>query len=227
MEKLTVSAPIASTTAVDGAKVTVSGATMKVALSDAPCAAATASVVFVTEAQFAALDASVKSVLALQEFKAAAKTVAVAPGATPEAFTVYAGLGSVIDGVSTSATAYLTLTTLRNSLFAAVTKAKTLKATAVTVALPAVPVSAADNVPTGFGCGVKPVSPASAEDAAAAVVPVGTPATPASVEDILDAAVRMVVTANWKWDKYWKAESSQVRIPCFYLKSICFNVISH
>jgi len=212
METLAKCGPVSNVTTVTGTTTTVAAATLTVALAAAAPADAAASVVFVTSAQFDALDVATKAILSAQGFKGAAKTVAATVGASAGQITLYAGLGAAIDGVSTSATEYLSLNTLRGAIYTAVSKAKELKAASLALTLPTIPVTTADSVPVGAGQGVKPPKPAAADADAAAekpVVPIGTPAAPASADEIVDAAVRMVVTGNWRWDKYWKAETSK------------------
>ena len=155
----------------------------------------------------AAVSAATRTILAAQGFQGKAKQVAVAPAAEGTGLAIFVGLGSVIDGVSATASAHLSINALRGAVYLAVEKAKALKLASVAVILPALPVSALEAVPLGTGAGIKPL-PKSDSDAAAAAVPLSAPATPACGGMVLDATIRMVITGNWKWDKYWKADAA-------------------
>ncbi len=203
-DALVATKPIAKATNVADDKVSVAAATVKLVLASAASVSGS-TVTFVTSAQFAALDATTKAILAAQGFAGKPKQAAAAPGKAEGEVSIFVGLGDVIDGVSTTATAYLALSTLRYAIYVGVDKAKTLKAKTVTVVLPSLPVSATDATPTGAGAGIKPV-PSDAKDATP--VPVGVPASPASSVAVLDAAARLVILGNWKWDKYWKPSAA-------------------
>jgi leucyl aminopeptidase len=213
MEALVKTAPVKTRASTSDHTVTVAGATLELVLSTAAPAAQTSVIHVVTQAEkifFSATGATVsattQSILSAQGFKGAAKQVAVAPGAEG-VVDIFVGVGDVIDGVSTTAKAYVSANTLRNAIYAGINKAKELKLTSVTVALLSVPVSNTEATPLGAGAGIKAAKPAA--DAVATAVPIGTPASPASAAALVDLAARMVVTGNWRWDKYWKAEAAK------------------
>ncbi len=219
METLAKSAPVAdvTTTAADGS-VAVKGTTLTVAYSPTSVSAATevaegsAVAVFISTAEFAALPAATKAVLTAQAFAGKPGQAAVVPATSGAGVFIYAGVGDVIDGVSSTASAYVSIPVLRSALHAAIGKAKGLKTTAVTVGLPSYPVASKGPVSSGSGMGVKPVAaPKADEDKAAAAVPVGTPACPASAEALFEALATVAVSSAWRWDKYWKAESSAAK----------------